>query len=145
MSQAITMRLPDETAEWLKDAARRAGRSVSEMSASLFEEARRRSQFAEIEFRAFQGERQACLTGGIRLWKVILTAQDSDMVTEKTAAHFDLPVWKVQAALHYYEAFPQEIDEAIADARSMTFEKLKRRLPALERQDVFVSSTPEET
>jgi uncharacterized protein (DUF433 family) len=144
MSQTITMRLPDETAEWLKASARRAGRSVSELGAGLFEEARRMSEFAEIEFRTFQGERQACLSGGIRLWKLVMVAQDYAMDVEKTAAHFNLPAWKVQAALHYYEAFPAEIDAAIAEARSMTFEKLKRKLPQLERQEVSLSARSEE-
>jgi hypothetical protein len=136
MSQTVTLRLPDETAEWLKTSARRVGRSVSELGAALFEEARRMSEFAEIEFRSFGGERQACLNGGLRVWKVIFTAQSYDMDAVKTAAHFNLPVWKVQAALHYYEAFPQEIDAAIADVRSQTFDTLKRRLPQLERQEV---------
>lgn len=143
MSQTITMRLPDETAEWLKTQARRAGRSVSEMGANLFEEERRRSEFAEIEFRTFQGERQACLTGGLRLWKILLTAQDYGMEIEKTAAHFDLPAWKIQAAFHYYEAFPQEIDAAIADVRAMTFDKLKRRLPNLEKHEVTIADSEE--
>ena len=136
MSQTITMRLPEETAEWLKAAARRAGRSVSEMSASLFEEQRRISEFAEIEFRTFGGERQACLTGGLRLWKLIFTAQDYEMDAEKTAAHFDIPVWKAQAAFHYYEAFPEEIDAAIAEVRAQSFDTLKRKLPQLERHEV---------
>ena len=92
MSQTITMRLPEETAEWLKASARRAGRSVSELGAALFEEARRISEFAEIEFRTFGGERQVCLTGGLRLWKILLVAQGDGMDAEKTAAHFDLPV-----------------------------------------------------
>lgn len=143
MSQTVTMRLPDETAEWLKASARRAGRSVSELGATLFEEARRMSQFAEIEFRTFEGERLACLKGGLRLWKVIMVAQDYGMDVEKTAAHFDLPAWKIQAARHYYEAFPQEIDAAIAEARSMTFEKLKRKLPQLERHEVAPSPAGE--
>ena len=132
MSQTVTMRLPDGTAEWLKASAQRGGRSVSDLGASLFEEARRVSEFAEIEFRTFSGERQVCLTGGLRLWKVILTAQGHDMDAEKTAAHFALPTWKIQAAFHYYEAFPQEIDAAIAEVRSQTFETLKRKLPQLE-------------
>jgi len=138
MSQTVTMRLPEETAEWLKVSARRTGRSVSELGASLFEEARRISEFAEIEFRAFGGERQACLTGGLRLWKIILTSQGYGMDAEKTAVHFDLPQWKVQAAFHYYEAFPQEIDLAIAEVRSQTFDTLKRKLPQLERQKISV-------
>ena len=139
MSQTVTMRLPEETAEWLKSSARRVGRSVSEVGAALFEEARRVSQFAEIEFRTFAGERHVCLAGGLRLWKVLLTAQNYAMDAEKTAAHFDLPVWKIQAAFHYYDAFPQEIDAAIAEVRSQTFDTLKRRLPQLELQQVRVA------
>lgn len=138
MSQTVTMRLPDDTADWLKESARKAGRSVSEVGATLFEEARRVSAFAEIEFRTFSGERHACLTGGLRLWKIILTAQGYAMDAEKTAAHFGLPTWRAQAAFHYYEAFPQEIDDAIAETRSQTFDALKRKLPKLERQMVEV-------
>ncbi len=145
MSQTITMRLPEETAEWLKASARRSGRSVSELGAALFEEARRISEFAEIEFRTFGGERQVCLTGGLRLWKILLVAQGYGMDAEKTAAHFDLPVWKVQAAFHYYEVFPQEIDAAIVEVRSQTFDTLKRKLPQLERQQVTVAPDAEPT
>ncbi len=71
MSQTVTMRLSDETTEWLKATARRMGQSASDFEATLSEEARRISLFAEIEFRNFCGERQVCLTGGLRLWKII--------------------------------------------------------------------------
>lgn len=37
MSQTVTMRLPEETAEWLKASACRVGRSVSEWGAALVE------------------------------------------------------------------------------------------------------------
>lgn len=143
MSQTVTMRLPDETADWLKASARRVGRSVSELGATLFEEARRISEFAEVEFRTFGGQRQACLTGGLRLWKIILTAQDYEMDAIKTAAHFDLPTWRVQAAYHYYEAFPLEIDVAIAEVRAHSFDTLKRKLPQLERQEAALAANGE--
>ena len=143
MSQTVTMRLPEETAEWLKASARRAGRSVSELGATLVEEARRISEFAEIEFRTFGGERQACLVGGLRVWKVIMTAKDYSLDAEKTAAHFGLPIRKIQAALHYYEAFPEEIDAAIGDARGQSFDTLKRKLPQLERHRVTVEHANE--
>jgi len=136
MSKTITMRMQDETAEWLKRSARRAGRSVSEWGATLFEEARRMSEFVEIEFRTFDGERQACLKGGLRIWKLIMVAQDYAMDAAKAAAHFDLPVWKIQAAFDYYSAYQDEIDAVIADVRAMTYEKLKRKLPKIERHAV---------
>jgi hypothetical protein len=47
-------------------------------------------------------------------------------------AHFRWPVHRVKAGFHYYEAYPQEIDQAIADNEAMTFDKLKRRRPRLE-------------
>jgi len=136
MSQTITLRLPEETADWLKTSARRAGRSVSELGATLFEEARRVSEFAEIEFRSFGGERNACLSGGLRLWKLIMVAQGYNMDVGKTSLHFDLPDWKIRAGFNYYEVFPEEIDAAIAEVRMQTFDTLKRKLPRLERQEV---------
>lgn len=63
------------------------------------------------------------------MWQVIAVAQDYDMNPEETAAHFGWPVWKVQAAFNYYEAFPEEIDRAIAENRSMDYEKMKRLFP----------------
>jgi len=36
---------------------------------------------------------------------------------------------KVQAAIHYAEAFPAEVDEAIAENDAMDFAALKRMLP----------------
>lgn len=147
MSQTVTMRLSDDTAEWLKTAARRVGRSVSELGATLFEEARRMSEFTEIEFRSFGGEHHVCLKGGIRIWKIILTAKKYEMDSAKTAAHFELPQWKVQTAFDYYETFPNEIDEALADAGRETFETIRRKLPRMERHEVvaeqvLASETP---
>lgn len=129
MSQTITLRLPDTTANWLKNAARRNGRSINELGAVLFEEARRVSEFADIEFRAFGGERHACLKGDLQIWQVIDVAKDYQMDPEKTAAHFGWPTWRIQAALNYYEAFPDEIDTAISENHAMDYEKLKRLFP----------------
>ena len=50
----------------------------------------------------------------------------------KTAAHFDLPIWRVQAVCYYHEAFLQEIDAAIGKVRAQSFDTLRRRLPQLE-------------
>jgi hypothetical protein len=53
-----------------------------------------------------------------------------------TAAHFEIPEWKVNAAIHYYDAYASEIDTVIADVRSQTFDTLRRQLPQLERHAV---------
>lgn len=138
MSQTVTLRLPDDTAKWLKASARRAGRSVSELGATLFEEARRTSEFSEIEFRTINGERLACVKGNLQVWQVIDVAQGLGMDVEKTAAHFGWPVRRARAAINYYEAFPAEIDDAIQDNRSLGYDKLKRILPAIQLIEVGV-------
>ncbi|WP_287710722.1 hypothetical protein [Microcystis sp. M125S2] len=51
MSQVVSARLPDHTAERLKRLARRLGKTPSETSAILIEESLRESEFPYIEFR----------------------------------------------------------------------------------------------
>ncbi len=142
MSQTVTFRLPDETANWLKDSARRIGRSVNELGAALFEEARRTAEFAEIEFRTFNGERHACIKGQLQVWQLIMVAKDYGMDAEQTAAYFGWPEWKVQAGFNYYEAFPEEIDRAIEENK-MGPEKLKRLFPQLKLIEVKLPSHQE--
>ena len=131
MSQTVSLRLPDTTAEWLRATARRTGHSLNELGAQLLEESRRTSEFAEIEFRSFNGERHACLKGSLQVWQLVEVARNYDMDATKTAAHFGWPVWKVQAGFHYYEAFPEEIDRAIEENQAMGYERLKRLFPQL--------------
>jgi hypothetical protein len=45
-------------------------------------------------------------------------------------------VSKVQAALNYADAFPEETQSAIEDAQSHDFTRLSRLVPALERIEV---------
>ncbi len=136
MSQTVTLQLPDEVADWLEASARRTGRSLNDLGVSLFEEARRVSEFAEIEFRAFGGERQACLKGLLQVWQVIEVAQQYRLDAATTAQHFGWPTWKAQAALNYYEAFPDEIDAAIAENKAMGYENLKRLFPHITLTEV---------
>jgi predicted DNA-binding protein len=133
MSSVVTLRLPDETAARLRATARRAGRSVSEIGAQSIEEWLRQDEFADIEFRGFAGERHACLKGALPVWQVIMVAEDYDRDADKTAAHFGWPVHRVRAALNYDEAYPEEIQRAIAENRSVTFDRLRRLLPQTER------------
>ena len=52
---------------------------------------------------------------------MIFTAQSYEMDAKKTADHFELPVWKVQAAFYYYEAFPKEIAECVSEDQSTRY------------------------
>lgn len=136
MSKVVSLRLPDATAARLEKLARRAGRSVSETGARFIEESIRQSEFADIEFREFQGRRLACLKGSSRIWKLILVAHHYDFDPEQMAHHLEFPVERMRTALNYYAAYPEEIDERIAANRAITFEDLQRALPNIERFSV---------
>jgi len=129
MSQVVTMRLPDNTAEIVRRIAQRERRSLSDVSAWMIEEWVRENQFAHIEFRSFQGERQACIKERLQVWQVIQVAKSYALEIVQTAAHLGLEAEQVQAALHYYEAYPDEIDQSIATNEAVNFEQVKRLLP----------------
>ena len=129
MSQTVSLRLPDATAERLRRVARRAGRSVNEVASRQIEESLRLGEFADIEFRDFGGERHACIKGHLQVWQLIMIARCYEMDPQRTADHFQWPVRRVLAGLHYYEAFPEEIDLPLAENDAMDFESLKRILP----------------
>ena len=132
MSCVVSLRLPEETAERLRRTARKAGRSVNEMGARSIEEWLRQSELADIEFRGFSGERHACIKGALPVWQLVMVARHYAMDVQKTAAHFGWPPHKVQAGFTYYQAYPAEIDQAIADNQSMSAQQLRRMLPGLE-------------
>jgi hypothetical protein len=134
MSRVVSLRLPEETAERLKQTARKAGRSVDEIGARSIEEWLRQNELADIEFRSFSGARHACLKGALPVWQLVLVGKHYGMDVRKTAAHFGWPPVKVQAGFNYYQAYPAEIDQAIADNQSMGAAQLRRMLPGL---DVF--------
>jgi len=89
-------------------------------------------EFADIEFRSAGGERHACLTGALPIWQVVQVARSYGLDPERTAEHFGWPAHRIQAALNYYEAFPEEIDQAVEDGHAMTEAALKRLLPQTE-------------
>ena len=132
MSQVVSLRLPDETAERLRVSARRTGRTINETAGRSLEEWLRQEEFAYVEFRSFGGERHACVKGALPVWQLIMVARDYNMDAPQTAAHFRWPVHRVKAGFHYFEAYPQEIEQAIADNEAATFGTLKRLLPQIE-------------
>lgn len=126
----FSMRLPEESAKRLKRIANRHGWTPSEASARLVEEGLRRSEFAFVDFRDSAAGRQACIQGSsLAIWEVVLLLRGYNGKVSSAAKHLRWPEAKVQAAAHYADAFPAEINEAIADNASVGFETLRRMLP----------------
>ncbi len=129
-STVISMRLPAESGNRLKRMASRHGWTASDASARLVEEGLRRSEFAFVDFRDSAAGRQAYIQGSsLAIWEVLLLVQSYKADAAAVAAHLQWPEAKVQAAVNYAKAFPEEIDGALAENDAIGFEGLKRMLP----------------
>lgn len=135
----ISMRLPTESGKKLKRMASQHGWTTSDASARLVVEGLRRSEFAFIDFRDSSAGRQAYIQGSsLAVWEIMLIARDYGGHVAKVAKHLEWPEAKVQAAINYAKAFPEEISTAIADNDAMDFEALSKMLPQTKE---FIVST----
>jgi len=124
------MRLPVESGRRLKRIAKRHGWTASDASARLVEEGLKRSEFAFLDFRDSSAGRQAYIQGTtLAVWEVVLLLRSYKGNVMAVARHLKWPEAKVRAALNYWEAFPGEVNEAIAENDSTGFQELKRMLP----------------
>lgn len=119
--------------ERLRRKARQLGRSPSETGALLIDEGLRRDEFAFIDFRDSPVGRQAYLQGStLAAWEVVWISRGFGGGVRETAAHLGMPPLKVQAALNYAEAFPEEIENALKEQNESNFASLSRALPQAE-------------
>lgn len=129
-SIVLSMRLPVESGRRLKRIAKRHGWTASDASARLVEEGLKRSEFAFLDFRDSSAGRQAYIQGTtLAVWEVVLLLRSYKGNVMAVARHLKWPEAKVRAALNYWEAFPGEVNEAIAENDSTGFQELKRMLP----------------
>ncbi len=108
-SMVISMRLPAASGMRLKRMANRHGWTPSDASARLVEEGLRRAEFGFIDFRGSPAGRQACLQGStLAVWEVMLLVYSYKKDVSAVARHLKWPEVKVQAAVNYARAFPEE-------------------------------------
>ncbi len=141
-SMVISMRLPLKSGQRLKRMASQHGWTPSDASARLVEEGLRRSEFAFIDFRDSAAGRQACIQGSsLAVWEIMLLARDYKQDAARVAKHLRWTVAKVQAAFNYARAFPDEINNTIADNDAVDFAALSQMLPQTKE---FVVGAPSE-
>ena len=129
-SVVISMRLPADSGSRLKRMANRHGWTPSDASARLVEEGLRRSEFAYIDFRDSGAGRQAYIQGStLAVWEVLLLFRSHRGEVSAVARHLKWSEAKVQAAVNYSKAFPEEIEGALSENSTTDFEALKRMLP----------------
>jgi uncharacterized protein (DUF433 family) len=134
MSQTVSLRLPDELVSRIDRFARMLGNGTTRTRASviLLDEALREEEYFGIEFRNTSiGRRPFVKQTGMAVWEFIMVAQGFAMDAERTAEYLQCPVGNVKAALNYYNAYREEIDQALQD-NDMGEERLKRLFPNLQ-------------
>ena len=133
-SIVVSMRLPAESGRRLKRMAKRHGWTPSDASARLVEEGLRRQEFGFIDFRDSAVGRQAYIHGSsLAVWEVAMLLRSYADDVPAVARHLSWPEVKVQAAQNYAQAFPEEIEHALAENDATDFQSLKRMLPQAER------------
>lgn len=131
MSQILSLRIPDRMVEQLDRFARRLGNGMTRTKAGvlLLEESLRQAEFSGVEYRDSPIGRQPYMKGsGLAIWEVIMIASRYAMDAERTAHDYPYPIENIQAAINFYEAYREEIDQAIED-NHIGYEAMKRRLP----------------
>ena len=138
-SAVVSLRVSDEQAERLQRKARQIGRTPSETGAIFLDEGLRRDEVAFIDFRDSAVGRQAYIQGSrLAVWQVLSLLRSYAGDVMKASRHLEWPAVKLQAALRYAKAFPDEIETALQDAQSCDFDRISRILPQAE--DLVVSA-----
>jgi len=128
LTQHIEVR--DEQAARLERLANRWNVSAGEAGARLLEEALRTSEFPGVVFRNSPVGRQAYVAGSrLAVWEVVSLGRNYGGEADKIAEHLRWDVSRVQAALDYATAFPDEINAAIAENDSYDLERLQQSFP----------------
>lgn len=104
------------------------GSSSSSVANMFIDESLRAYEHPGIVFRAGPTGRRAALSGGPDVWEVVAALNairdedpdlDGDLLLNEVAVVTGLAVARASAALRYYAAYPDEIDERIAGNRDV--------------------------
>jgi len=114
MLQPISLRLRAETIERLGVRARRVHLPPRTLAQRYVEEGLRMDEHPLVRFADGPAGRRARLLGaGGDVWEVIATVRDNEGNVADAADYLETSPGLVQAAVTYYGAYPEEIDEWI--------------------------------
>jgi uncharacterized protein (DUF433 family) len=114
MGRPISIRLSDSAVERLGVRARRVQMPPRTLAQRYVEEGLRMDEHPLVRFADGPAGRRARLAGtGSDVWEVIAAVRDNDSDVAETADYLQLPLGLVQAAVTYYGAYRDEIDEWI--------------------------------
>lgn len=114
MSHPLSVRLNDTTIARLGKHAKRVHLAPRTLAQRYVEEGLRMDEHPLIRFVDGPAGRRARLIGtGKEVWEVIATVRDNSGDSAETARYLEMPLGLVQAAITYYGAYRDEIDQWI--------------------------------
>jgi uncharacterized protein (DUF433 family) len=125
--------MPEEIATAIEEAAEAAGRDFSAVANEFLAESVKMRRCPGIVFADGPTGRRARLAGtGLDVWEVIATYQSLDRDRGRLqAAYHWLTEPQLRAALGYYAAYLDEIEQQIARNAGWTPERVAQRYPTL--------------
>lgn len=114
MSQPISLRLPPATVDRLGARARSRSIAPRTLAQRYVEEGLRTDEHPLVRFVDGPAGRRPHLQGtGLDIWEVISVVRDNDGNEQAAAEYLQIRLGLVQAAVAYYGAYRDEIDEWI--------------------------------
>jgi uncharacterized protein (DUF433 family) len=115
MTKQFSVRVATSVFAELERRAREVAESRNALAGRYIAEGVRLDEHPDISFRDGVLGRRAALAGTrLDVWQVMQTVRAHDNSVENAADYLTLPVSKVRAAVRYYAAYREEIDEVAA-------------------------------
>ena len=134
-----SLRVPEQLdREISREIQFRGEQDWSKGAISLMEEAVRASRIPGIVFlQRRDGRRSAVAFSGLEVWEIIATWKQSEESWQRLVeAYPELSENQLRAAVAYYQAYPEEIDERLAREAYWTPERVAEELPFTRRLGV---------
>ena len=125
------LRIPETLEREIAREAEQRGKTWSAAATEILEEGVRMRRVPGIVFTDGAVGRRATVAGsGIDVWELIGTWRSVDHDYARLSQAYDwLSRHQLEAALSYYELYPEEIDERLESEESWTQERIHAELP----------------
>lgn len=137
-SKQHSLRVPDQLDEEIRREIEFRGEgNWSKGAISLLEEALRSSRVPGVVFvQRRDGRRPAIAFSGLEVWEIVATWKEGEESWEGLVeAYPELSEAQLRAAVAYYRAYPDEIDERLAREAYWTPERVAEDLPFTRRME----------
>ncbi len=132
-SHPVSVRLNPEALEHARQISRQSERSIGQVLSTLVDEGVRMRRCPGIIFTDGPTGRRATVAGsGVDVWEVIQVSKTCTNRRQLARAFPRLSPSQIEAALTYYDCYPDEIDRRI-DENQGSFATLQRRSPFIKK------------